>query len=142
MQYRFLFLFSVFFFYIGSVKTQTLVFKRAILVESLTETVPSSHVWKVTSVNVANPVAVDANNAGSSNLGNGNRYCITINSSSICGGSSSMTSTSSSNVSGVRFYRDVFHGPLQMPIWLPAGSTISTSTGTQLISVLEFELIP
>jgi len=120
--------------------SQTLVFKQAILVESQTETVPANHVWKITSVNVGTPVMLDANNASSGTMVNANRFCISINSSTLCGGESSMAMTSASSVSGVRFTRDIFHGPLQMPIWLPAGSTVSTSTGTQLISVLEFEI--
>jgi len=112
MKKSILILFSLFSFSIAFAQSgYNLEFSQAILVESSTMTVPSGKVWKVVSVQ-------------RSNHGNGG---VKIN---INGLDVSVGGATSDGVATGSF-----------PIWLPAGSTISTGIYVHFISVVEFNLI-
>jgi hypothetical protein len=59
-----------------------------------------------------------------------------------CGGGFWMNSTGQSPNSTQTHLVSVQGEPSKLPIWLPAGSTLETSTRTLSISVIEFNVVP
>ena len=101
-----------------------LEFNQVKLVSTI-ETVPVGKLWKIESITYA---------LGTPYFGNSTsaiQYYIQINSISQC----VFTCTWSYNGPGVVWEQSY-------PIWLPSGTTLSASTGVNLISVIEFNLVP
>jgi hypothetical protein len=100
---------------------------------STVETVPAGKIWKVESILYSTAI-----------VGNGNAtiaFSIGTDASILVNGVNTVTrSTRGVNTSQGGAYYTVWD--IALPIWLPAGSTLSSSTGVSSISVVEFNLIP
>ncbi|HRS53715.1 MAG TPA: hypothetical protein P5250_03325 [Bacteroidales bacterium] len=89
---------------------------------SNSQTVPSGKVWKVESI-LSNQYDIqNISVSGAKILVNGNSIYL-VNRTSTCNSS-------------------IAYFPEQMPMWLPAGTTLAPSTGVVYISVIEFNIVP
>ena len=114
-----LFTFTIFSFSCFFGQGNNLQFSQAILVESTSQTVPSSKVWKVVSVQ--------------RNTNANHNSHITINGTIIYVGGGFQD--------GVTQNQKVSNLGNTFPIWLPAGTTIKAEAGVEFLSVLEFNIV-
>jgi hypothetical protein len=107
---------------------QTLQFSRILLVDAQVATVPNGAVWKVNSL-----VPNSAHSSGSSP----SVYSIVLNGqSSPLGHSGFGTSTSANSFALSSMQAQT------LPMWLPSGTTLAAGSGTRVLSVTEFLVIP
>jgi hypothetical protein len=90
------------------------------------ETVPTGKVWKIESVTYSAPIPY----MGSSSAGTDVCY-VKINANNQI-----VRSFSFQYNGGAAVWEQSF------PIWLPAGTTLAAFTGVNLISVMEFNIVP
>ena len=107
-------------------QAQNLVFSKAILV-STTDTVPNGKIWKVESVLSASALNINTG-TGSAQYAATN---ILVDGLSVFIKSSWGNSYSSSSVVCT-----------DLPIWLPAGTSLAAAGNVYKISVLEFSIVP
>lgn len=108
-----------------------LQFNQVKLVSTI-ETVPAGKIWKVESVLYNTPI-----------VGNGNAtiaFSIGTDASILINGTSIVTRSSRGvNTSQGGAYYSVWD--ITLPLWLPSGTTLSSSTGVGNVSVIEFNVI-
>lgn len=130
-------LFIAFIFLMGVFKAQgNLQFNQVKLVTAL-ETVPAGKVWKIESViyNIAEgSTTYQTGNYGNCNTNDNNSAAIVVagTPTKVGQGTSPLGYSSGSYV----------HSYTILPIWLPAGTTLSGGICLNKISVLEFNIIP
>ncbi|MDA0930788.1 MAG: hypothetical protein O3C32_05380 [Bacteroidetes bacterium] len=113
---------------IGCLHAQgTLQFNRILLVSSL-DTVPSNKVWKVSSVLSSSQLHTNAPSTAISTA-------ISINGSTVFVSGRSYTEQSADGNQSFGTYT-------QMPIWLPAQTTLAAGANALSISVIEFNVLP
>lgn len=114
----------------------SLQFNQVKLVTSL-ETVPANKVWKVVSVIYDIPTTSSGDLSSTSSSCSSNRYysrAVVINGVNTKTGLG-MHTASYSNLSYA-------HGYTELPLWLPAGATLSGGPCNNQISVIEFNVVP
>jgi len=134
-------------------EAQTLQFSQVKLVTTV-ETVPANKVWKIESV-LSGEHRLPTSGTGFPTLSrfikiNGGDVCVQeyhtaglgLGFNGCCGGGFWMNSTGQSPNSTQTHLVAVQGQPSRLPIWLPAGSTLETSTRTLSISVIEFNVVP
>ena len=134
-------------------KAQTLQFSQIKLVGNV-ETVPANKVWKIESV-LSGEHRLPTSGTNFPTLSrfikvNGSDVCVQeyhtaglgLGFNGCCGGGFWMNSTGQSPNSTQTHLVSVQGEPSKLPIWLPAGSTLETSTRTLSISVIEFNVVP
>ena len=130
-------LFIAFIFLMGVFKAQgNLQFNQVKLVTAL-ETVPAGKVWKIESViyNIAEgSTTYQTGNYGNCNTNDNNSAAIVVagTPTKVGQGTSPLGYSSGSYV----------HSYTILPIWLPAGTTLSGGICLNKISVIEFNIIP
>ncbi len=107
-------------------QAQNLVFSKAILV-STTDTVPNGKIWKVESVLSASSLSINSGTSSAQSSATG----ILVDGLSVFIKSSWGNSYSSSSVVCT-----------DLPIWLPAGTSLAAAGNVYKISVLEFSIVP
>jgi len=107
-------------------QAQNLVFSKAILV-STTDTVPNGKIWKVESVLSASSLSINSGTSSAQSSATG----ILVDGLSVFIKSSWGNSYSSSSVVCT-----------DLPIWLPAGTSLAAVGNVYKISVLEFSIVP
>ena len=113
---------------IGCLHAQgTLQFNRILLVSSL-DTVPSNKVWKVSSVLSSSQLHTNAPSTAISTA-------ISINGSTVFVSGRYYTEQSADGNQSFGTYT-------QMPIWLPAQTTLAAGANALSISVIEFNVLP
>lgn len=140
-------------FCMSDLTAQTLEFNQVKLVTAQ-ETVPAGKVWKVESV--LSP-EVRYPTSGSSFVSNSRLILVDGNSIAIyeeflngaglgfngcCGPGTYMSNLGSSVNNTETHLIHVSREATRLPIWLPAGSTLASSTNVTSISVIEFNVIP
>ncbi len=121
---------------VGSLWGQgSLQFNRVKLVTTQ-ETVPAGKVWKVESViyNIpqdASPFVIQGN--ANCNENQRRTYSIIVD---------GVPTKAGELVGGTGFTSDYFYMQTKLPIWLPAGATLSGGICNNKISVIEFNIIP
>ena len=120
-------------------EAQTLQFSRVLLVGSTLETVPAAKVWKLESV-------MSLSNLVPSTGTSDNTY-YTISKIIEVNGQAVVISRSSRYTQNYSRYNsesttDVGIGEVtELPLWLPAGTTLRAGTNAYNISVIEFDII-
>jgi hypothetical protein len=117
--------------------SQSLQFSQ-IKIVTTTETVPTGKVWKCTSVLASGTMSTTSTSSTTSSK----QILINGNIVPISGRSYRFNGTTSSNSTSTRTSDQSYGQYTEMPIWLPAGSSLSPSTGSSGISVIEFDVIP
>jgi hypothetical protein len=112
----------------------SLQFNQAILV-STSQTVPVGMVWKVESVIASNQLAPGL--AYNVNAGATKSIVILIN-----GSNAYVKTWDEKNYVNGGAYSAASGTVTDLPLWLPAGTTLEASTNTLYISVLEFKISP
>lgn len=112
----------------------SLEFSKVLLV-STSQTVPIDRVWKIESVISSSKLAPGL--SYSSNGGSTNSIVILIN-----GSSAYIKSWDEKNYANAGAYSAASGDVTDLPIWLPAGSSLEASTNTLYISVIEFKVVP
>jgi len=111
-----------------SVKSQgTLEFNQVRLITT-EDAVPENKVWKIVSVMSSSQLHSTGSNTSIANS-------ITVNSTQIFISGRSYTEQSADGNQSFGIYT-------QLPIWLPANTTLAASTNTGSVSVIEFNVIP
>lgn len=123
---------SLFFTSLGLYAQGNLQFNRVKLVAA-SDTVPTGKVWKIESVIYSTPIVQNGNATTAFSIGTD--ATIIINGSSIVTRSSRGINSSQGGA-----YYALWN--LDLPIWLPAGSTLASSTGVHSISIIEFNVVP
>ena len=109
-----------------------LQFNQVKLVSSV-ESVPTGKLWKIESIIYSTPIVANGNATIA--------FSVSADASILINGASSVTRSSRGvNSSQGGGYYAVWD--IALPIWLPAGSTLSNSTGVNSISIIEFNIIP
>ncbi|MBM3171947.1 MAG: hypothetical protein FJZ75_10105 [Bacteroidetes bacterium] len=134
-------------------KAQTLQFSQVKLVTTI-ETVPANKVWKIESA-LSGEHRLPTSGTSFPTLSrfikiNGTDVCVQeyhtaglgLGFNGCCGGGFWMNNTGQSPNSTQTHLVAVQGEPSKLPIWLPAGSTLETSTRTLSISVIEFNIVP
>jgi hypothetical protein len=116
----------------SSIKAQTLQFSQVKKVTAV-DTIPAGKVWKLVSAPYKNdPVH------GAGAYTQANPFVEAMQSILIDG--------NITYIQAIRFYDGswkTFTGPTcELPLWLPAGTTVAASTGVRFISVIEFTVVP
>ena len=117
----------------------TMQFNQIVLVGSSTQTVPVGKVWKVESVLMAGSVAAVATSINSTSAVNS---LILVNGLTIHIRNSISRITELGNNIWQQTSQAYSAEATKLPLWLPAGSTLATSTNVALISVVEFNIVP
>lgn len=133
--------------------SQTLQFSQVKLVTTI-ETVPANKVWKIESA-LSGEHRLPTSGTSFPTLSrfikiNGTDVCVQeyhtaglgLGFNGCCGGGFWMNSTGQSPNSTQTHLVAVQGQPSKLPIWLPAGSTLETSTRTLSISIIEFNIVP
>ncbi len=114
---------------------QSLQFSQVKLVTSL-ETVPAGKVWKVESVIFNIPAtAMPLANSGSTNCNYGQYQNQAIQVDGV------FTKLGGAGNTAYNGYTGYYYGT-SLPIWLPAGATLSGGPCLNKISVIEFTVVP
>jgi hypothetical protein len=134
-------------------KAQTLQFSQVKLITTV-ETVPANKVWKIESA-LSGEHRLPTSGTSFPTLSrfikiNGTDVCVQeyhtagvgLGFNGCCGGGFWMNNTGQSPNSTQTHLVAVQGEPSKLPIWLPAGSTLETSTRTLSISVIEFNIVP
>lgn len=134
-------------------KAQTLQFSQVKLISTV-ETVPANKVWKIESA-LSGEHRLPTSGTSFPTLSrfikiNGSDVCVQeyhtaglgLGFNGCCGGGFWMNNTGQSPNSTQTHLVAVQGEPSKLPIWLPAGSTLETSTRTLSISVIEFNIVP
>jgi hypothetical protein len=134
-------------------KAQTLQFSQVKLVTTV-ETVPANKVWKIESA-LSGEHRLPTSGTSFPTLSrfikiNGTDVCVQeyhtagvgLGFNGCCGGGFWMNNTGQSPNSTQTHLVAVQGEPSKLPIWLPAGSTLETSTRTLSISIIEFNIVP
>jgi len=115
---------------------QTLQFSQ-IKIVTTSETVPAGKVWKCTSVLASGTMTTTGNSSTTSSKQ------ISINGSVVpISGRSYRFNGPTTTSTNARTSDQSFGQYTEMPIWLPAGSSLAPSTGANGISVVEFDVVP
>jgi hypothetical protein len=110
-------------------------FSRVLLIGTAVDTVPSGKVWKLESVLSSSQLA-PALSAGNLTQEKTNSLQIKVNNTNI-----SIASWLENEYSSYRGHT-AFGQVTVLPIWLPAGSSVSASSNAAYISVIEFDILP
>lgn len=134
-------------------KAQTLQFSQVKLITTV-ETVPANKVWKIESA-LSGEHRLPTSGTSFPTLSrfikiNGTDVCVQeyhtagvgLGFNGCCGGGFWMNNTGQSPNSTQTHLVAVQGEPSKLPIWLPAGSTLETSTRTLSISIIEFNIVP
>ncbi len=135
MKRLYIFIITIF-LYTGAFTQGNLQFNQVKLVTAL-ETVPAGKVWKIESViyNIAEgSTTYQTGNYGNCNTNDNNSAAIVVagTPTKVGQGTSPLGYSSGSYV----------HSYTILPIWLPAGTTLSGGICLNKISVIEFNIIP
>jgi hypothetical protein len=109
-----------------SIHEQNLAFSKALLISTL-DTVPNGKVWKVESAMSSSALSISTNSTSSQN---GNTS-ILVDGVNIVIKSTWGSSYSTSALSIT-----------DLPIWLPAGTTLGPGSNVVKVSVIEFTVVP
>jgi hypothetical protein len=109
-----------------SIHAQNLAFSKALLISTL-DTVPNGKVWKVESAMSSSALSISTNSTSSQN---GNTS-ILVDGVNIVIKSTWGSSYSTSALSIT-----------DLPIWLPAGTTLGPGSNVVKVSVIEFTVVP
>lgn len=105
---------------------QNLAFSRVLLVSTTTDTVPPNKVWKVVNVIPPEIFTFGSNNAPL-------QFEVFVNGNSRKIGHAAWTDSNQNSVEGTQ---------VNVPFWLPAGTTLRAGTNTGEISIIEFDTGP
>ena len=127
--------FMVYIPYHFSQSAGNLQFNRVILVGASADTVPVGKIWKIESVLSSNQLApgLPANNVAQEKT---NILQIKINTNVIA------ISAWLENVYSSYRGHSAFGQITELPIWLPAGTSVENASNATYISILEFNIIP
>ncbi len=140
-------------FYTTGMAQETLKFSQIILVTNNQQTVPDGKVWKITalsgaSYNICVPDPAQISNTwrlatvGSGFVVNGtNIYGDLQYSSNSTRYSNNVCSSASYCCDNIATY-SINTNPYIVPMWLPAGTTVSTLSANVFLSVIEFAVTP
>jgi hypothetical protein len=120
----------------ANTNAQTLQFSQVKLVTAL-ETVPPGKVWKVESViyNIPNDQSsVQSSSNSNCSIGNYRSVAISINGVPTKVGNGTQPAAYSN--------ADYTHSNTILPVWLPAGATLSGGPCNNQVSVIEFNVVP
>lgn len=122
----------------SGLSAQTLQFSQVKVVTN-SETVPGGKVWKVTSVFASSDLGTTGTTSttllSKRVLINGQDVFVSGRSYRFQGATSSTTSATRTSDQSYGLYTE-------LPIWLPAGSTLASSTNSNGVSVIEFTVAP
>lgn len=126
---------------------QSLEFNQAILVDDVQQTVPAGKVWKITGISGgARNFCIDIPSSTFFARANGIGFYVNgilmgkMSSTSNTHWTSSDCSTGSSCCAGS--FGTIGENGDMVPMWLPAGTTLSAVAPEILLSVIEFNIIP
>lgn len=104
----------------------TLQYNRTLLVNS-SQTVPSGKVWKVESALISSSLGISVGTSSSQS----NAASMVVNGGSVFFASTWGSSNATSTITLT-----------ELPVWLPAGTTLAPGTNVSNLSVIEFNEIP
>lgn len=114
------------FFFNPGAKAQNLAFSRVVLVSSTTDTVPAGKVWKVVNVIPPEIYTFGSNNAPL-------QFEVFVNGNSRKIGHAAWTDSNQNSTSPTH---------INVPFWLPAGTSLRAGLNTGEISIIEFNTTP
>jgi hypothetical protein len=121
-------IFCILLFYsISSFAQGNLEFNQVKLVGSTTETVPAGKIWKIESALSSSSLSISTGTTSTQNVTTN----IVINGTNVVVKSSWGSSYASSAIETT-----------DLPIWLPAGTTLQSGNNVFRISVIEFNIVP
>jgi hypothetical protein len=115
------------FYSISSFAQGNLEFNQVKLVGSTTETVPAGKIWKIESALSSSSLSISTGTTSTQNVTTN----IVINGTNVVVKSSWGSSYASSALETT-----------DLPIWLPAGTTLQAGNNVFRISVIEFNIVP
>jgi hypothetical protein len=127
-----IFLFTMGFFFLGSVKAQgNLQFNQVVTVSTTTMTVPAGKVWKIESYSESEVTFNSNYSSGCVNV-NYHRPLVINNNNYYFFGNMATASSGANYISTGN----------KLPIWLKSGDQIRTVCSSDFASVIEFNIVP